>query len=84
MMLWFWRILSICILLTLAVVIGTLWAKAIGVVVGGGGLLLFVLAPLPVLGGLYVLGRWIDHRLAALARRKVRESRYYSKSYRQS
>ncbi len=82
-MLWFWRIFSILILLAIAIVGGTIWAKLIEKVVEGGGLMLFILAPLPALFGLFLLGRWIDRKLAALAKRKVRESRYFSKPYRQ-
>ena len=67
------RAVSLLILLAAAVVLATLWAKLISTVIDAAGLTLFILAPLPVLGGIFLLGYWLDRRLARMAKRKARE-----------
>ena len=75
------RVLSVIFLIAVAVVVSTLWAKLIGKVLGGGGLILFVIAPLPVLGGVYLIGRWIDGKLARMANRKARDRNIHRNQY---
>jgi hypothetical protein len=74
-MLIFLRILSLFVLLGAAFAAGTLWAKVVANILGGAGLFLFVLVPLPVLAGVFLLAYWIDGYLARVGRKQARYRR---------